>query len=188
MRSETIACARCGSGNHPSCRFCELCSLPLGAAQADADAVLDILGVYDYPDPDESVLAERLGAFARRSGFESAPYGPGWRLIVPLPEDRRQAVYVGPAGEDPEGRSLAAVVSVCGAANDRDTRTLLKLNARRVEGHFAIRVLRGEEYFVVLQMVPEDQIERTEAAGLVGRIARAADGLEDRLTRGLDVF
>ena len=44
-----------------------------------------------------------------------------------------------------------SLVSVCGPVNDRDCRMLLKLNARVVEGNFAIRVLRGEEYFVVIE-------------------------------------
>ena len=53
------------------------------------------------------------------------------------------AVYAGPAGTDAEGRAIMMLVSVCGPVNDRDCRVLLKLNARSVEGHFAIRVLRG---------------------------------------------
>ena len=50
------------------------------------------------------------------------------------------------------------LVSVCGPVNDRDCRTLLKLNARIVDGHFAVRVLRGEEYFVVIENLAVDTI------------------------------
>jgi hypothetical protein len=102
--------------------------------------------------------------------------------------DRRQAVYVGHAGTDPEGRAIVALVSVCGPANERDSRILLKLNARSVEGHFAIKVLRGEEYFVVLQNLAAESVPNHDAAGLVRRIAEAADGLEDRLSRGRDLY
>jgi len=80
------------------------------------------------------------------------------------------------------------MVSVCGPVNDRDCRTLLKLNARIVEGHFAIKVLRGEEYFVVIENLPAESADLLDAAGLVRRIAEIADGLEDRLSRGLDLY
>ena len=109
-------------------------------------------------------------------------------MVVPLQLDRHQAVYIGHAGTDPEGRPLLALVSVCGPANDRDARILLKLNARMVEGHFAIRVLRGEEYFVVIENLAADGVVRADAPGLVRRIAEIADGLEDRLSRGRDLY
>ena len=65
---------------------------------------------------------------------------------------------------------------------------MLKLNARIVEGHFAIRVLRGEEYFVVIENLPADMLKSIDAHGLVRRIAELADGLEDRLSRGRDIY
>ena len=109
-------------------------------------------------------------------------------MDVPLPLDRRQAVYIGLAGTDPEGRAILSIVSVCGPANDRDLRGLLKLNGRSVEGHFAIKVLRGEEYFVVTRTLAAESVAGLDAAALIRRIAAAADGLEDRLTRGRDIF
>jgi hypothetical protein len=65
---------------------------------------------------------------------------------------------------------------------------LLQLNARMVEGHFAIKILRGEEYFVVIQNMPVEAALPMDIAGLIQRIARTADGLEDKLTRGRDLF
>jgi hypothetical protein len=62
------------------------------------------------------------------------------------------------------------------------------MNARMVEGHFAIKILRGEEYFVVIHNLPVDASAQIDAAGLVERIAETADSLEDRLTRGRDLF
>ena len=62
------------------------------------------------------------------------------------------------------------------------------MNARMVEGHFAIKILRGEEYFVVIQNMPVEDAAPIDAAGLVRRIALTADSLEDRLTRGRDLF
>jgi hypothetical protein len=97
-------------------------------------------------------------------------------------------VYIGYAGVDPLGRSIITFVSICGTANDRDPRILLQLNARMVEGHFAIKILRGEEYFVVIQNMPAETASALDIASLINRIARTADSLEDRLTRGRDLF
>jgi hypothetical protein len=188
MGVSVIICARCTVGNHPSTRFCVKCGLPLGSALPDAVAGSEALGPYEAPEPADPDTPRLLRELARRSGFDARPAGHGWRLDVPLHLDRRQAVYVGYAGTDPEGRSILSLVSVCGPANDRDARILLKLNARVVEGHFAIRVLRGEEYFVVIENLPADAVERIDPSPLVRRIAEAADGLEDRLSRGLDFY
>lgn len=188
MSAAVVICARCAVANHPSVRFCDRCGLPLGAAQPDAEAGADALGPYEAPDPTDADTTRLIHDIVDRAGFESAPSGHGWRLVVPLQLDRRQAVYVGQGGTDPEGRPILSLVSVCGPASDRDARILLKLNARAVEGHFAIKVLRGEEYFVVIENLPASIAEQTDAAGLVRRIAEVADGLEDRLSRGLDLY
>ena len=183
-----FACARCTTPNYPSDRFCSACGLPLGAAQADADVGLDALGPYEAPDPADPDPTGAIRELVARSGFDSAPFGHGWRLVVPLQLDRRQAVYAGPVGTDTEGRAVLSLVSVCGPANDRDARFLLKLNARMVEGHFAIKVLRGEEYFVVVRTLPAELAAHVDADALFRRIAAAADGLEDRISRGRDIY
>jgi hypothetical protein len=188
MAGLLIVCARCTVTNHPSVRFCSRCGLPLGSAIPDADAGADALGPYEAPEPADPDTTRVLRALVARSGFEAVPSGHGWRMVVPLQLDRHQAVYAGYTGTDPEGRSILSLVSVSGPANDRDARILLKLNARVVEGQFAIRVLRGEEYFVVVENLPADSVDRLDPAGLVRRIAETADGLEDRLSRGLDLY
>ncbi|MBX6314982.1 MAG: hypothetical protein IRY99_19000 [Isosphaeraceae bacterium] len=184
-----IACARCARANYPSDRFCTGCGLPLGSALPDAEAGRDALEPYEAPDPADPDTAGLLRALVARSGFEVAPAGHGWRVVVPLELDRRQAVYLGPAGIDPEGRPILALVSVCGPANERDARILLKFNARAIEGHFAIRVLRGEEYFVVVRNLAADAAAaHLDPRGLIRRIAEVADSLEDRLSRGRDLY
>ena len=188
MAVSIIVCARCTVGNHLSSRFCVQCGLPLGSATPDAVAGFEALGPYEDPEPADPDTPRLLRDLACRSGFEVSPAGHGWRLVVPLHLDRHQAVYLGFAGTDPEGRAILSLVSVCGPANDRDARKLLKLNARTVEGHFAIRMLRGEEYFVVIENLPADSVERVDPSPLVRRIAETADGLEDRLSRGLDLY
>jgi len=187
MGPSSISCARCATGNHPASHFCSGCGLPLGSVEPDAGAGSDALGPYEAPEPADRDLVGLLRDLALRSGFEATPSGPGWRLLVPLELDRRQAVYVGPGGTDHDGRSILALVSVCGPARERDARTLLKINARAVDGHFAIKVLRGEEYFVVIHNVAAESAGHLHPAGLVRRIAEVADGLEDRILRGRDL-
>lgn len=188
MTMATTACARCATANHPANRFCDACGLPLGGVQADAGAMFDVFGPYEVPDPAEPDAERAIRELVACSGFNAALFGPGWRLVVPLQPDRHQSVYLGPAGTDPDGRAALSPVSVCGPANDREARTLLKLNAQVLEGHFAIRVLRGEEYFVVVRTLTADSVPYADAALLVRRIAQAADGLEDRLSRGRDLY
>ena len=188
MRVIIISCARCTTGNHPSTRFCSGCGLSLGAAEADAGAALDALGPYEAPEPADPDANRMIRNLVARTGLDANPSGHGWRVVVPLELDRRQAVYIGYAGIDPSGRSIVSLVSICGTANERDPRILLQMNARMVEGHFAIKLLRGEEYFVVIQNMPIDDSRSIDSASLVLRIALTADSLEDRLTRGRDLF
>ena len=189
MRIVIISCARCTTGNHTSTRFL-LLMRPKTGADADAGAALDALGPYEAPEPADPD-ATRLIRDPRRHGPAwRRPPGHGWRVVVPLGFDRKQAAstssYAGV--NDPAGRSIVSLVSICGTANDRDPRILLQLNARMVEGHFAIKILRGEEYFVVIQNMPVHDTMPIDSAGLVHRIALTADSLEDRLTRGRDLF
>jgi hypothetical protein len=183
-----IACARCTTSNVASARFCSGCGLPMGAAEADANAALDALGPYEAPEPADPDATRQIRDLVARAGFEATTSGHGWRLVVPLELDRKQAVYIGYAGPDPTDRPIVSLVSICGTANERDPRVLLKLNARMVEGHFAIKTLRGEEYFVVIQNMALAQGLLVDIGALVARIAGTADSLEDRLTRGKDVF
>jgi hypothetical protein len=188
MITITIVCARCTTTNHVSGRFCSSCGLPLGSVQPDAGAGSDALGPYEAPEPADPDAARLIVDFVRQARYDANPAGQGWQLVVPLRADRQQAVYVGPAGIDGEGRAILGLVSVCGPVNDRDCRSLLKLNARIVEGHFAIRVLRGEEYFVVIENLPAELIASIDAHALVRRVAVLADGLEERLSRGGDIY
>lgn len=188
MSTIVIVCARCATANQASSRFCSECELPLGAVRADAGAAFDALGPHEAPDPSEPSADAALRSLVSQSGYQATSFGSGWRLMVPLEQERGQAVYVGQAGPDPEGRSMLELVTVCAPANDRDARTLLKLNARLAEGRFAIKVLRGEEYFVVTANITAESVTNIDCAGLIGRIARLADGLEARLSRGGDIY
>jgi hypothetical protein len=183
-----IGCARCTVANHAWDRYCAACGLPLGTAEPDPGAGLDALGPYEAPDLGDSAVEMVLRDLVRRAGGPAVPAGRGWRLVVPVRPGRTQAVYLGYAGTDPDDRPILSLVSVCGPATERDARALLKLNARTIAGHFAIRVLRGEEYFVVVHNVPAPEAQHLDAGRLVRWIAETADRLEDRLSHGRDLY
>ncbi len=188
MPSNTIVCARCTLPNLESDRFCSGCGLPLGGVQPDAGAGAEALGVYEAPEPTDPDVERLIRDFVARSGCDVFLSRHGWRVTVPSRLDRKQAVYIGPAGTDGEGRALLSLVSICGPANDRDCRILLKHNARMTDGHFAIRVLRGEEYFVVVENLPVEMAGSIDPRNVIRRVAELADGLEDRLSRGRDLY
>ena len=188
MPSTPIPCARCTTENHRASRFCSGCGLPIGAAEADAGAWVDVLGPYEDPDPADPDVSRQVRDFVTRVDSDSQPIGLNWRVDVLLPMGRKQAVFLGAVGLDAEGRPLVALASISGTANDRDPRILLKLNARTVAGHFAIKVLQGEEYFVVIHNLAAEHLAATDADRLVRYIAETADNLEDRLSRGRDLF
>ncbi len=181
-------CARCARENVRSERFCSGCGLPLGTVVADVDAGHVALGPYEAPEPADPDVTAILHDFIERTGVEAVPSGAGWRMVVSPRLDRQQAVYVGPAGTDPEGRPLIGLVSVCGPATERDALTVLKWNARTVEGHFAVKNLLGEDYFVVIHNVAATLADSLDPPNLLRRIAEVADGLEDRLSRGRDIY
>ncbi len=188
MSAFAIVCPRCVTGNLSTDRYCELCSLPLGSAAADTDPGIAVFEPFEPLDPADHSCKEDLRDLVRRSGLPASPVGQGWRIVVPLREGRKQAVYLALAGGDSEDRPMVALASVAGPANERDLRSLLRLNARAIEGHFAIRVLRGEEYFLVIHNVAADRVPGLDADRLVRRVADTADRLEERLSRGRDVY
>lgn len=188
MPYSVIICARCTSENHPSGRFCASCGLPLGSAEPDVEAAVDALGSYESLDPSNPDIRHAIKRFVDRCGLEARPAGPGWRVVLFPGKDRRQAVYIGSMGTDREGRPLIGLVSVCGPANQRDSGNLLKLNAMASEAHFATKTLRGEDYFVVVANLPTNLLDELDPSSLVQRIAVMADSLEEKLTRGRDLF
>lgn len=188
MTTSQRPCARCARENPLSSRFCSGCGLPLGSALPDAEAGAAALGAYEAPDATDPDLPRLMRQFVESAELETVPAGHGWRLVVPLGLDRRQAVYLGQSGTDPDGRAILGLVSVCGPATERDAPILLKMNARTVEGHFAIKTLLGEDYFVVIHNVTAAAAAQLDAPHLVRRIAEVADGLEERLSQGRDLY
>lgn len=188
MALSSIPCARCTGLNHPANRSCTTCGLPLGDPSVDPDAGQHALGPYEPPDPSDPDLGPAMRDLVARSGLEVCAAEHGWCLVVPLRLDRKQAVYLGSGGIDPTGRPLLLLVSVCGPAHPRDDRRLLELNTRAVAGHFAVKLVRGEPYVVVVRFLTVEDAREVEAARLIRDLALQADSMEERLLRGADLY
>ena len=191
-----VTCAKCAAENDPAARCCTRCGLPFNSPLPDNDPAVANSSEASFDPPDTATfeavsldLMRVIHDFAVRSGFELHRIPRhGYRLTVQLPNERHQAVYIGHIGADRENRPTIGLISVCGTVNDRDCRSLLKQNAITVDGHFAIKTLRGEDYFVYVLNITADYARIVDAHHLVRRIAETADQMEQRLSRGKDVF
>jgi hypothetical protein len=104
MLTMTIVCARCTLANHASDRYCRDCGLPLGSLQPDIEAACDALEPYEAPEPADPDVARLVVELVKKTRHDANASGRGWQIVVPLRLDRKQAVYVGPAGTDTEAQ------------------------------------------------------------------------------------
>ena len=189
MLTVTIVCARCTLANHVSERFCSDCGLPMGALQPDAEAAYDALEPYEAPepaDPDVARLDHRFrqadaattpipraaaGRSSSRCGSIASRRSMSGRR-EPTPRDGRSSAWSRSAG-----RSTTAIAAPCSSSTRASSRDISPSGC-----------LRGEEYFVVIENLAVDMLNSIDAARLVRRVAEVADGLEDRLSRGRDLY
>ena len=106
-----------------------------------------------------------------RSGLEVVTSGHGWAYVSSR-LDRKQAVYIGRPAPMPTAWPCLAGVDLRAGQRPRLPH-LLKHNARMADGHFAIRVLRGEEYFVVIENLA---VEAATAIDPQAMMPRCRDG------------
>jgi hypothetical protein len=138
-------------------------------------------------EPNDQTVA-LVAQLAEGCGRPAEPTQFGFRVQVPVANDRLQSVHVGFGGKDDEGRDLVTLLSVCGKVDDRTAHVLMKRNARMVEGQFAIRTLGGEEYFVVVANRVAGRPGLEDIGDLISKLAREADLVESQLTAGADVY
>ena len=185
----TIVCARCTLTNHVSERYCSCCGLPLGAVLADAGAGIDALGPYEVPEPADPDVARLILRIRPPGRIRSrTPRARAGRLVVPLRLDRKQAVYLGPAGTDAEGRAIprpwspsagrstTATAAPCSSStpgSSRATSRSASCEARNTSSS---------------SRTPCRDPPTIDANGLIRRVAELADGLEERLSRGGDIY
>ena len=107
-----------------------------------------------------------------------------YRLVVQLPAERRQVVYVEPSAHGTAER-LLMIYSTCCSAQPGYYETALRLNADMPHGSIAIREIGGQSKFVVLDTYPRATVDAEEIRRSTHAVASRADAIEKLLT-GLD--
>ena len=108
------------------------------------------------------------------------------RVIVPVPGDRIQEVYV----EVVQGRKrerLLQVFSVCAAADPANYEFALKLNAELTIGGLSVREFDGQPMFVMSRTYSRAHVTPADIRAAVTEIARLGDWVEQQLSSG-DVY
>ncbi len=109
-----------------------------------------------------------------------------FRVIVPVPGDRLQEVYL----EVVLGRKkerLLSVYSVCAPADARHYEFALKLNAELTYGGLSIREVNGAPMFVMTRAYSRGHVTPSDIRAAVQEIARRGDWVEQQLT-STDLF
>jgi eukaryotic-like serine/threonine-protein kinase len=110
--------------------------------------------------------------------------GQRFRLVVQLPDGRRQSVYVEPSAHGSAER-LLLIVSTCCAAQPAYFEAALRLNSEMPHGSVAIREMGGQLKFVVVDTYPRSTVDAEEIRRSTHEVASRADAIEKLLT-GLD--
>jgi eukaryotic-like serine/threonine-protein kinase len=109
-----------------------------------------------------------------------------FRVVLPVPGDRLQEVYV----EVVQGRNaerLLQVYSVCAPAAPANYEFALRLNAELTIGGLSIREVNGQPMFVMTRSYARATVTPADVRAAVLEIGRRSDWVEQQLTRD-DVF
>ena len=109
-----------------------------------------------------------------------------YRVIVPVPGDRIQEVYLEVANGRKNER-LLQIYSVCAPADARHYEFALKLNAELTIGGLSVREVNGQPMFVMTRTYSRGHVTTADIRAAVMEIARKGDWVEQQLTSS-DVF
>jgi serine/threonine-protein kinase len=151
---------------------------------ASADELADELKVVSAHLRDtESLVHEALEGF---DGLIQQGARDAFRVIVPVPGDRLQEVYI-EAVEGKHRERLLSVYSVCAPAEPRNYEFALKLNARLTYGSLSIREVGDSPMFVMTRTFARGHVNAADLRAAVAEIARRGDWVEQQLT-STDLF
>jgi hypothetical protein len=109
-----------------------------------------------------------------------------YRIIVPVPGDRLQEVYI-EVGEGRKKQRLLVVYSVCAPADPSNYEFALRLNSELTIGGLSIREVNGDPMFVMTRTYALGHVTAADIRAAVCEIARRGDWVEQQLTH-TDVF
>lgn len=109
-----------------------------------------------------------------------------FRILVRLPEDRLQEVYV-EVGQGRHRERLLSVFSVCCPADPSHYEFALKLNAELTYAGLSVRHVNGEPMFVMSRTYPRAHADSVQVRAAIKEIAKRSDWVEQQLTEA-DVY
>ena len=114
------------------------------------------------------------------------PSGRKHTIVVPLPDNRKQTVFVITSGRDGDGASLICVYTLCGPATSDNYELALKYNMKIAFGALAINQHNNQKMFVMVDAMLNDSTDTTELRKSIASVAKHGDRVENDLT-GKDV-
>ncbi len=190
MSAQSRICPTCKYENGPTAPFCEQCGRMIVLLEREAA----IFKKPHDPEPDKSPAKPRpdtdttLRNVVTGLGYEHRKTAAGYRVIVPLPDGRRQTVHVLFNGRDDEGHDIISFLSFCGPAMSRHAMDFLRLNSKLKYCAFAIRSVEGTEHVVVTANQLASTADSDEIRKMLFEVAKRADAVEKKLTPGRDTF
>lgn len=179
----SAVCPACKFENAAATRFCIQCGSSLASDDTD---VADLT-----PNPRPEIMKAETNALLRRvaheSGYKCADTRAGIRVTIPI-GDRKQRVHVAFNGQDEDGHDIISFLSICGEYDGKHNQRLLHFNARMTYGAFAVKTIKGKEYFVVCANQLAETADLEEIRKILFEVGRCADRIEHRLSGGKDVF
>jgi len=106
----------------------------------------------------------------------------GYELIVPLPGNRKQKVYITANRRDSDGEVIYQVYTICAEAQLLMYEPALRMNMDLDYGALAIKEIGGNDYMVIVDTQLAGTAQAREIEKSIITIAEAGDELENILT------
>ncbi len=194
MAKTMRVCPECGFANPPQKFNCGQCDVllvctPTRVSPSTRSTDLEPDGSSKTPQASTKELLKRV---ATQAGLEYKTTKNGYRVIVPLSDEREQKVHILFNGHDDEGQDIVSYVSICAQvskpSDDRRAMALLRLNSKLTYAAFAVMSIGGEDHFVVTANQLASTADPDEIRKQLYEVAKSADAVEERLSGGEDTY
>ena len=132
------------------------------------------------------VLSVLIRDFTEGTKITYSETEEGFELIVPLPGERKQKVFITADRRDSDGEELFQVFTICAEANPDLFAFALKLNMEIDYGAIAIKEIYGKDHLVIVDTQLVRTAQPVEIEKSVITLAEVGDDIEQILT-GEDV-
>lgn len=128
-------------------------------------------------------VAECVRSAGQYLGVQPTGSGKSYRFRLLLPEGRAQNVAVFFGRKDAKGDELVVIYSECGPAKPKFYETVLRKNMGIPAGAFAVRDIKGEPNFVIVDTMVAASATAGALAKKIDSIATWADMVEKDLAK-----